>query len=389
MAGPASVVFYISGHGFGHASREVEVINAIGAARPELTIVVRTVVSEALLARTLRTAVTRLEGPCDTGVIQRDSVTHDDDATVREAAAFQKTMSARVEAELVRLRPFDVRAIVGDIPPMAFDVAARLDAPSIALANFTWDWIYEWYVEPLRAAPNLLEEIRRSYRRTTHALELPLSGGFDVFPRVTRIPFIARHSTRTRHEARRRLGLDSERRVALLSFGGYGLQRLAIDALDCLDDWTVLLTDRITSLGDRPRAEVQLIPESAFENGAAEATPDEGLRYEDLVAGADVVVTKPGYGIVSECIAHDTAMLYTSRGHFREYDRMVGEMPSLLRCRFIEQDDLFAGRWKNALEALMQQPPAPRRVATDGADQASAIIQGAVDRCSAPASRAD
>ena len=392
MPAPPSVVFYISGHGFGHASREVEVINAIGAARPDLTIVLRTAVSEALLTRTLRTPVIRLEGPCDTGVIQRDSVTHDDEATVREAAAFQQTMGDRVEAELVRLRPFDVRAIVGDIPPMAFDVAARLDTPSIAIANFTWDWIYEWYAEQLRAAPTLLEDIRRSYRNATHALELPLSGGFEVFPRVTRIPFIARHSTRTRYEARRLLGLDPGRSVALLSFGGYGLQRLAIDALDCLDDWTVLLTDRITSVGDRPPAHVHLIPEWAL---GAKATPDVpslatgGLRYEDLVAAADVVVTKPGYGIVSECVAHDTAMLFTSRGLFREYDRMVEEMPSLVRCRFIEQTDLFAGRWKDALEALMEQPPAPRQIATDGADQAAAFILDAVDWCSAPASTGD
>jgi L-arabinokinase len=368
---PGSLVFYISGHGFGHASREVEVINAIGAHRPDLTIGVRTADSEALLARTQHTPVVRLDGPCDTGVIQRDSVTHDVEATVREAVAFQDTMAERVDAELVRLRPFDVRAIVGDIPPMAFDVAARLNTPSIALAKFTWDWIYEWYVEPLRAAPTLLEEIRRSHRRATHALELPLSGGFEVFPSVTRIPFIARHSTRTRREARRLLGLDPDRSVALLSFGGYGLQRLAIDSLDCLDDWTVLLTDRITSLGDRTPAHVHLIPESAFESG---------LRYEDLVSAADVVVTKPGYGIVSECIAHGTAMLYTSRGHFREYDRMVQEMPFLLRCRFIEQHELFAGRWREALRALMAQPAAPRHIATDGADQAAAIIQDVMGR---------
>jgi hypothetical protein len=377
-----TVVFYISGHGFGHASREIEVINTLGAARPDLNIVLRTAVSEGLLSRTLRTPVTRLEGPCDTGVIQRDSVTHDDEATVREAVAFQKTMDERVAAEVARLSPFDVHAVVGDIPPMAFDVAAHLGAPSIAIANFTWDWIYEWYAESLRDAPTLLEDIRRSYRKATQALELPLSGGFEVFPSVTRIPFIARHSIRSRDEARKLLGLDRARPVALLSFGGYGLQRLAIDALDCLDEWTVLLTDRITSLGTAPADRVRLIPESAFGS-------DGSLRYEDLVAAADVVVTKPGYGIVSECVAHDTAMLYTSRGHFREYDRMVEEMPSLLRCRFIEQDDLFGGRWKSALEALMQLPPIARRPATDGAPQAAAFIQNVVDRCSTPASRAD
>lgn len=380
MPRPASVVFYISGHGFGHASREVEVINALSAARPDLTIVLRTAVSPALLDRTLRAAVTRLEGPCDTGVIQRDSVTHDDEATVREAAVFQSTMARRINDEITRLGAYDVRAVVGDIPPMAFDVAARLGAPSIAIANFTWDWIYEWYEEPLRKAPGLLEELRQSYRRASHALELPLSGGFEVFPTVTRIPFIARHSNETRTSARRLLGLDPRRHVALLSFGGYGLQRLAIEDLDCLADWTVLLTDRITSLGAQPPEHVRLIPESAFAGD---------LRYEDLVAAADVVVTKPGYGIVSECIAHETAMLYTSRGHFREYESMVKEIPSLLPCRFISQDDLFAGRWNSALDALMAQPPAAQSVPTDGAGRAAAFIQESVDTASTRVSKVD
>lgn len=389
MSRTASVVFYISGHGYGHASREVEVINTLSAARPDLEIVLRTAVSAALLGRTLRSPVTRLEGICDTGVIQRDSVTHDDNATVREAVAFQATMANRLDEEVARLAAFEVRAVVGDIPPMAFDVAARLGAPSIAIANFTWDWIYEWYEAPLRQAPGLLDELRQSYRRASHALELPLSGGFEVFPKVTRIPFIARHSGRTRTSARRLLGLDPKRHVALLSFGGYGLQRLAIDALDCLADWTVLLTDRITSLGAHPPEQVRLIPESAFGNGAAEATPYTGLRYEDLVAAADVVVTKPGYGIVSECIAHDTAMLYTSRGHFREYERMVGEMPSLLRCRFISQEELFAGRWNGALDALMAQPATSQPAPTDGAEHAAAAIQDAVDTSSARVSTVD
>ena len=64
-----------------------------------------------------------------------------------------------------------------------------------------------------------------------------------------------------------------------------------------------------------------------------------GVRYEDLVAAADVVVTKPGYGIVSECIANGAALLYTSRGHFVEHDVFVSEMPRVLRCRFIDQQD--------------------------------------------------
>ena len=38
----AGVSFYISGHGFGHASRQIEIINALGEASPSTTILIRT-----------------------------------------------------------------------------------------------------------------------------------------------------------------------------------------------------------------------------------------------------------------------------------------------------------------------------------------------------------
>ena len=53
-----------------------------------------------------------------------------------------------------------------------------------------------------------------------------------------------------------------------------------------------------------------------------------------------MVATKPGYGIIAECVANDTAILYTSRGRFVEYDVMVQEMPRYLRCAFISNEDL-------------------------------------------------
>src|SRR5207302_7348236 len=94
----------------------------------------------------------------------------------------------------------------------------------------------------------------------------------------------------------------------------------------------------------------------------------------DRVAAADVVVTEPGYGIVSECIANRTAMLYTSRGRFAEYDLFVREMPALLRCRFLPQADLFAGRWDEHVEALLAQPESPAGVPVDGAAVAAEKI---------------
>ncbi len=87
---------------------------------------------------------------------------------------------------------------------------------------------------------------------------------------------------------------------------------------------------------------------------------EAGVRYEDLVAAADVVVSKPGYGIVSECIANQTALLYTSRGVFAENDVLIAGMQRVLRSRFISQDDLRSGRWQPSIRALLAATRAAR-----------------------------
>ena len=361
-----TVAFFISGHGFGHASREVEILNALGARDPSLRILIRSAVSPALLARTVRVPYLLRPGACDSGIAQSTSVTHDDEATVREASAFYSTFHERGGAEAAQLAHEGIRVIVGDIPPLAFEVAERLRVPSIAIGNFTWDWIYETQAG-FDAIEGLLPLIRTAYKKATLALELPFAGGFDVFPSVERIPLVARRPTRNRAETRAHFGVPLDRPAALLSFGGYGLPSLDLSSLDCLGRWTIITTDRITpKLNAATPDGVVFLDEEAFLTG--------NFRYEDLVAAADAVVTKPGYGIIAECIASDTAMLYTSRGDFREYDLLVREMPKYLRCRFISHADLFSGRWLDHLGHVVTEPPPPDRIATDGAEIAAQKI---------------
>ena len=107
-----------------------------------------------------------------------------------------------------------------------------------------------------------------------------------------------------------------------------------------------------------------------------------GVRYEDLVGAAEAVVTKPGYGIIAEGIANDSAVLYTSRGHFPEYDVLVEDMPKYLRAAFIEQEELFAGKWEPHLDKLLAQPRAKnyKKPDTNGADVAAEMLLKALDK---------
>jgi L-arabinokinase len=82
------------------------------------------------------------------------------------------------------------------------------------------------------------------------------------------------------------------------------------------------------------------VPTSGFHVFATRDLQARGIRYADLVAAADVVISKPGYGIVSECIANGTALLFTRRGHFIEQEVFVREMPHVLRTREITPETI-------------------------------------------------
>lgn len=367
-----TVVFYISGHGFGHASREVEIIHAFMRLRPDVRLILRTAVSPSLLERSLEVNYELRPGVCDAAIVQPSSITQDDEATVREAVAFYETFDQRVESEVQALRSENVSLIVADIPPIAFEVASRLRVQSVAIGNFTWDWIFEEHPGMSEAAPWLVPRLRWAYEQAALALELPFSGGFEVFPVVRPLPLVARRPTRHRADTRAHFGVPEDKTLALLSFGGYGLPDLDLWTVDILQggNWTVMTTDRSSTTGPMPSG-VIFVPEAQFIG--------TGFRYEDLVAAADVVVTKPGYGIISECIAAGRPMLYTSRGNFREYEVLVEAMPKYLRCRYIDQGALMAGRWAKHLRELFARPLPPMTLETNGADAAALELASLLD----------
>jgi L-arabinokinase len=341
------IVFYISGHGFGHAVRSVELIKALVAARPDARIVVKTSAPAWLFETIPGTSVTLVPFQADTGITQPDSVTVDERDSLQRAVEFYRDFESLAGREAEFLRRSGAAVVLGDTPPLAHAAAARAGVPSVAIGNFTWDWIYEGYESFRTEAADVIDVVRKAYALATRALRLPMHGGFEPMAPVTvDMPFITRRSTRDPADTRRKLGVPDDRPFVLASFGAYGL---------AAEFENIAREQHVTVRA--PRAQL-----------------DAGLLYPDAVAAADLVISKPGYGIVSECVAGNTPLLFTSRGRFVEYDVFVAEMPRVLRSRFIPQDDLMSGRWRPHIDALLMQPPPPERARTDGASVAAMAI---------------
>ena len=181
---------------------------------------------------------------CDVGLVQKDALTIDEAASAYAVARFLEGWPSLVETESRWLREAGARLVLGDIPPLAFAAAAEAGVASIALANFSWDWIYRHVA---RTQPRLAEAADQSARAYGHAgllLRLPFAGDLSAFPRIEDIPLVARRPALTKAEARRRLGLD-ERPAVLLSFGGLGVPGLEPAASGALGEYQLLLTSRV------------------------------------------------------------------------------------------------------------------------------------------------
>ena len=346
---------YVSGHGYGHATRTAEVLREVRARAADLPILIRTsapaFLFEGLIAPPL--SVCRVE--CDVGLVQQDALVIDEAGTVAAWRGFMDAWDDRVAGEAAWLRDAGARLVLGDIPPLAFAAAARAGVPSVALGNFSWDWIYAHLAAREPALVEAAARASEAYARAELLLRLPFAGDLSAFRHIADVPLVARKPTVPKAEARARLRLDG-RPAVLLSFGGLGLPGLQPAGFGALTGHQVLLTGR-TGDGTAP-ANLRRLD--------APALLAAGLEYPDVVGAVDVVVTKPGYGIVSDCIGAGTRLVYTDRGDFPEYPVMVAETPRYLPAVFASNEEVREGRLRRALEAVQALAfPAPPR--TDGA----------------------
>jgi L-arabinokinase len=354
----SSILYYVTGHGYGHAVRSRQVIRGLKKARPELGIYVRTTAPEWLFQE----SVFQFSQATDVGLVQKDSLKMDLDRTLRACQALHQDLPHLIKQETEFVRAHDVRLILGDIPPVSFEIAARAAIASAAIANFTWSSIYRAYMTNRPAFLPLIEEMETFYREATLALTLPYSCGMDVFPRQEAIPWIGRTSSLTKEGARQAFQLPQSATIVLLSFGGLGLDRLPWERLKNLKDFFFVTTGQ---------------PQRELDNGRF--LPEPQAHYEDLVRAADVIVTKPGYGIVADALAHRVPLLYTNRGEFPEYARLVEALEQCATAAFISQEQLLTGNLEPHLTRLLNKERRWPVVPLNGAEIAAEKILALCD----------
>jgi len=102
--------------------------------------------------------------------------------------------------------------------------------------------------------------------------------------------------------------------------------------------------------------------------------PVDFIYFPDLVNASDIVVSKPGYGIVSEIISLQKPLIYTSRADFPEYDALVTGLQEKAISYFLKNEDFFSGHWEGAISNVLANKSEWPPVAINGAVVAAEII---------------
>ena len=317
-----TVVFYISGHGFGHAVRIGEVMRALHSIRPDWRLLARTQAPRSMLPPFVEYQLTEI----DSGVVEREAgVIVDEAATIHRLRSFIERWDAIAEAETTLVRDERVKLIVADAPPIAGDIGHASGVPCVAITNFTWDWIYEPY------ARAYLPPLEMAYARMETLLRLPFaqSSRLDGFRTIVDVPLIARKSTIT--------PVPADKRRALLG----SRAQVSADAL-------------------------ALASASAPEYDFVVPSPED--NFTDVLASCDVVIAKLGFSMVSECIAARKPLLYPPRQGFREESLLARDVGRHIPALPIPLPDFYGGRWAPYLQELSAQPAVASPLATDGAE---------------------
>jgi len=357
-----TLAFYVSGHGLGHIARQCIIIDALLKTDPTLTIYIRTKAHPWFAKEKFGDRVFFESVQCDTGVHQIDSLNLLKKDSLADFETFYKNSNGFYKRELQFIQKKQINLIITDFSPFALVLGKKASLPVIGCSNFTWDFIYEPYTKEFPGYQWIPEIIREMHAHCTLMLRFPFHHPYSGFPLIKDLPITANISRLPQKEIRKRLNLPANKPCVLLSFGGFSIHDFQSKWIEYQQD--VALVAAETTKWDVP----------GLTNLKRKTIQKAELHYCDLVKMADVVITKPGYGIVTDCWANGTGMIYTSRGEFAEYPILVNLIRQTMHAVFIKPEILRAGKIEAALHEYFGQERAFKPNPAPGGERAAEEI---------------
>ncbi len=344
------ILYAITAHGFGHATRACMIAGLLQRHFPQLDITFSTAVAGTAMQRfATSSGIQRLEQrhqDYEPGLIQRTCFELDAAATRASYRRLAEQLEQRVAAETDFLAAGGFDAVLSDVAAIPVAAAARLGLPTAVIGNFSWDWILEPLFENQPDLMEYLGDMRSQYRHAAMYFRLPLHADAHPFERLREAPMIGRRSHLSRSEVLSRLNISEDQRpLVLVAVGGWEAAEIGRVTIKGCRDYRFLV------VGDLPVS----APETTLLNVPFSLTA--GVHFQDLVAAADAGIVKPGYGTCAEFIVNAGRMVGITRNDNREAPVLAAATGQYIPYCPLSLEDFFSGDWEPALNRIMAAKP--------------------------------
>lgn len=359
-----NIAYFISPHGYGHAARAAAVMAALQTLDPAIHFHIFTRVPECFFQASMdENRFTWYSLKTDIGLVQSSALSEDLNQTVavlNTFLPFDQVLTGQLTNQLTQLA---CQLVLCDIAPLGIKVAEQAGIRSVLIENFTWDWIYQGYLD---SAPGLHKAI--TYLQTyIHAADYHIQTQPFCHPYndadLTVNP-VSRKPNLSIEETRAQLEIPDEASMVLVTMGGIPeknyqfLQRVqAQNSVYCV-------ISGVSDDYERHNSLIMLPHHSRF-------------YHPNLTHAADLVIGKLGYSTLAETYDAGIPFAYISRPGFRETESLATFADAEVRGWAINAAYLQSGEWLDELQPHLQRSRVVRET-PNGADEIADFIEGLV-----------
>jgi hypothetical protein len=359
MSANPSIAYFISPHGYGHAARAAGVMEAIHDLDSAIRFEIFTQVPRWFFEDSFSGAFGYHLLLADIGLVQRTPLRADIPETVKRLNRFLPFDAFTIRNLAKQIKKLKCDLIICDIAPMGIAVAEKAVVPSLLIENFTWDWIYQGYLEEDARMGEHIGYLKSLFNAATFRIQTepvcdPCSADLTTFP-------VSRKKKTPAHKIRKKLKIPEGSKAILITMGGIEEEYQFFEQLAMKEDVYFVIP------GARRKVTIR--------DNLVGLPHHSEYFHPDLVNASDAVIGKVGYSTLAEIYFAGVPFGYVARSRFRESEKLVSFIENKMCGLPISGDQFYSGEWLSCLPDILALPRINR---TDprGAEQVARFIHG-------------
>ena len=361
----------ISAHGFGHFAQVAAVLSELEQSprvnQIKLTIRSKTPIS--LIKERVKLPFELIPYEQDHGMTMFDAIHADPESSMDWYRNFHHNYEERVQMATTELKKLDADLILSDVPYLSLSAASKLNVPSIALCSLNWADIFWSYCRKFPGASKIHSEILDAYSQSVLFLQPTPSMPMTSLSNTLKIPPIVSTGTCQAEVLRNSIGIpkdDTNIRFVLIGVGGFGVNQFNLVDWPKLPNVRWIFPDKILIESKPLLDRFDFIAQSEF---------DHCLKYVDLLASCDLVITKTGYGTQTEAVVNRVPAICISRHDWPEHPYISNWHNDNGEVQFIDIEQVGTPYFGDLVQSMLEKDPVFKSVDTSGASKAAQIIE--------------